>query len=106
MTEDKQRQLQQFVDAVRERLTFRLEPVSLKLLDLGLKKGKSEVITPGTEIYVVAGWVQRPATQEVKTFSMRFGAELGETTVEDVDPLCAAIVGSCVEQFFGKPVLQ
>lgn len=97
-----QNELEQFVAVVKERLAFRLEAVSLNLIDLGLKRGKAEVLTPGSEVLIVAGWVQRPATQEVKEFSIRVGADMGETGPEEVGPLCKAIVDSCLEAFYPK----
>lgn len=95
------RDLQQFVGAVKQSLDARLDGLSLKLLDLGLRTGKAAVHTPGVKVLVVQGWVQRPITQEVKEFSIRFGADIGaETQPEDVGELCTSIVESCEKAFW------
>ena len=103
MKKANQRDLDQFVAAVKTRLGSRLEAVSLELLDLGLKKGKAEVLTPGAEIFILIGWVKRTITGEVKDFNIRFGADIGDDTQPgDVDELCKAIVDSCLLAFYPK----
>lgn len=95
------RDLQQFVAAVHVQLEKRLEGLSLKVLDLGLKAGKSDLHLPDTTVLVICGWVQGPITQEVKEFSIRFGADIGaETQPEDVGELCTKIVESCERAFW------
>lgn len=95
------RELQQFTNAVKQVLDARLEGLSLKLLDVGLQTGKSDIELPGATVLKVRGWVQRPITQEVKEFSIRFGADIGaETQPEDVDELCVAILESCERAFW------
>lgn len=91
----------QFVEAVKAALQRRLEAVSLSLLDAGLREYKSEIVVPGVQQFILVGWVIRPATEEVRTFTVRVGVELGHTSIDDVDPMAGSIVGKLVEEFYG-----
>ena len=101
MRQTTQEDLNQFTQAVGQRLDSRLKGVSLDLLDIGLKRGDAAVLTPGVDVLILVGWVTRPATREVKDFSIRIGVDIGVTTdVEAVDPLCQKIVESLVRAFY------
>ncbi len=101
MKQTTQEELNQFTETVGKRLDFRLKGVSLSLLDIGLKRGDATVLTPGVDVLVLVGWVTRPATGEMKDFSIRIGASIGATTdVESIDPLCQKIVENLVRAFY------
>lgn len=97
------RDLSQFTEAVKNRLSFRLAGVNLDLIDAGLQRADTGVVTPGVDVFALVGWVRRPATGEMKDFAIRIGGNIRkETDIEAIDPLCTKIVESLVEAFYAK----
>jgi hypothetical protein len=98
--------LTQFVSVVGNRLAQRLQGVSLDLMDIGLQRGSADILTPGSDVYVLVGWVIRPATQEVKDFQIRIGGKIGsDTGVEDIDPMVTKILESVTLAYYPAPMM-
>jgi len=96
-----QNYLNEFTDAVGQRLQTMLKDVSLDLIDIGLRSAAAAVITPGVDVMRLHVWAIRPETREGREFSIRFGADV-QSVVDSsiIAPLCDSIVKTCVEYFY------
>lgn len=89
--------LQAFVDVVKVSLEVRLNAVSLKLQDIGLRYGE---VIDGKQTYQVFGLVERPITQQIKGFKVTVGGKIRHTEPADVEPLAKEIHKQIMKSFY------
>lgn len=90
----------QFLEVVKEALEARLEAVSLKLVDIGLREHEGAIITPGVKQYGIVVWVLNPVSGRTSMAVTRLGGSFGYTSPDDVQPLVKEMVKKVVEDFY------